>query len=594
MEYISFQSISAIVIIFITFFIIYKDLAPTSITMLFSVLIFVVMGILTPKDVLSGFSNQAIASIILLIMITVGLRKNFNLEAVFDSFLGKVKSYRIFLFRMMAQVAMLSSIINNTPVVAMVTPFVFNWGKKHNISPSRLMIPLSFATILGGMITIIGTSTTLILNGFLVELNLETLVLTDFLFTGTAVSITGILFLTSIGYKLLPDHRDALETFEENKREYLIATTLTPNSDLIGQSVKNAGLRQLDGVYLVEILRDGKTIFPVVPNEVIHREDVLIFAGDTSKILKLVKTDPGIQLPDGATKIQSPGVEVVEAVLSGNSTLVGKRVGDSNFRNRYDAAIVAIHRNGERISGKIGNVTLRPGDLLLLYSGEDFEERVDLYRDLFITTKFLKFASNTKKKYVLFLLAILAVAMLLFGYFSLFISLLIIFSIMVAFRMITLTDVKRELDFNMVSILVFSLVLGQAIIKTDAGNLVATIIINALQPYGLVAIICGLLLLTAMLTAFITNVGAVSIAFPLAYSLSNDLNIDGNPFYLAIAFAASAAFMTPISYQTNLIVYGPGGYSFKDFMKIGLPMTVIYLLTALACVVYLYRDLLLS
>jgi len=287
-------------------------------------------------------------------------------------------------------------------------------------------------------------------------------------------------------------------------------------------------------------------------------------------------------------------VDVVEAVVGTNSSLIGRVVRRTGFRNRYDAAIVAVHRNGEMIRGKIGDVVLKSGDLLLLYAGDDFYEKVDLLRDIYIISHVREIKNPGRKKIiVLAITTLLAIVFLALGYFSLFTSLLIIFSIMAVFNIVTLTDVKREMDLNLISILVFSLALGQAIIKTDAANLIATGIINLLEPFGFVAILCGLMILTTLMSSFITNIGAISVAFPLAYSLSTNLQIDGMPFYLAIAYSASAAFITPISYQTNLIVYGPGGYSFRDFVKIGLPVTAVYLITTLACLTFIYRDILL-
>ncbi len=557
-------------------------------------LTFIILGILSPQDLLIGFSNESIASIVLLILITVGLRNSFKIDLALDRFYRGVHSYRGFLFRMMTQVALVSSIINNTPVVAFMTPYIVNWGKKNNIAPSRLLIPLSFATIFGGMITLIGTSTTLVLNGFMLELQLPSLDVQILLIIGLAVTATGISFIGLAAYRLLPDRRDVLDTFETNKREYLVETRLKEDSSLIGKSIVQGGLRSLKGLYLVEIIRESRVISPVEPFERIQPSDTLIFAGDTNQIVDLENSELGLILPKPAQSIAEGKVDVVEAVVSSNSSLIGRIVRRTGFRNRYDAAIVAIHRNGEMMRGKIGDANLKTGDLLLLYAGDDFYEKVDLLRDIHIISHLREIKKPGRKKIAaLATTTVLAILFLALGYFSLFTSLLIIFSIMALFNIVTLTDVKREMDLNLISILVFSLALGQAIIKTNAGNLVALGIIDLLSPFGYVAILCGLMILTTMLSSFITNVGAISIAFPLAYSLSANLQIDGMPFYLAIAYSASAAFITPISYQTNLIVYGPGGYNFRDFVKIGLPVTLIYLATTLLCLSIIYRNVLL-
>lgn len=587
-----FDAYLVILVIFLTFFLAFKEWVRPSLGFLGAVLIFIVAGILPSEKLLEGFSNPSIASIILLILLTAGLRKNFNIEYLFDKIFKSAKSYRSFLLLMMAQVSFISSFMNNTPVVAAMTPYVFNWGKRKNISPSKLLIPLSFATICGGMITLIGTSTTLVLNGFLIDAGIPGLNIYNLFILGLSVTITFILFVLIFGNKLLPDHSDLLEEFKKNKREYLVETQLNPLSSLINKSIKEAGLRNLKGVYLVEIVRRTTIISPVEPSEIIEQHDTLIFAGNTTDIVELVKSDQGIILPDPSLNKTDGHINIMEAVISNGSSLVGKKVKDTDFRNRYDAAIVAIHRNGEKLSGKIGEIRISPGDLLLVYAGSNFRDRADLYRDIYIVSNVKElFNPGKTKKFSLLALGIIAITFLAFGFFSLFTSLLIIFALMMSLGMITRQDIKRELDVNMIAILVLSLAIGQATISSGAAEILSSLILEALIPWGAIGILCGLLILTTILTSFITNVGAIAIAFPLAYSLTTSMNISGEPFYLGIAFAASAAFMTPIGYQTNLIIYGPGGYNFKDFFRIGFPVTVVYLVTVIAGLLLLYPAL---
>jgi di/tricarboxylate transporter len=578
-------------VIVLLFIFLFKEIFKPTVTFLIAVLILVITGILSPRDVLDGFSNQSLASIVLLILITAGIRSNFNIYGFLDSIFGRIKTYKTFLASMMAKVAILSSFVNNTPVVVLMTPYVFEWGKKHKISPSKLLIPLSYSTIVGGMITVIGTSTTLVLNGFLIKNDLEPINPINLLIIGSAVAISGIVFLIITSSRLLPDKRDLIETFENQKREYLIEKRLSKDSPLIGQRVKEGGLRNLTGVYLVEIVRGQQIISPVNPNESIEKEDILIFAGNTDKIVDLSLSNLGIELPDKLTPTGQGKIQVVEGVISANSSLIGKTIKESNFRERYDAAVVAVHRNGEKLSGKIGWIKIKAGDVLLMYVGDNFQKRVDIYKDLYVISgeqqELLPKKNNTIK-----LLSLIGVvlALLVSQFFGLFISLLIIFSLMVFMKLITVQNVKRDLDINLVVILVLSLALGQAMIKTGSGALIAHEVVALLQPYGNIALLIGITIITTILTSFITNVGAIAIAFPLALATIQNLNIDGTPFYLAIAFAASAAFMTPIGYQTNLIVYGPGGYTFKDFLKVGIPMTIVYLSVALGTIILLFPE----
>ncbi len=590
------QQIITLGSILLLFVAIYREWVRPAVGFLGIVLGLVLLQIITPEQMLMGFSNESIASVVLLVVLSSALSKNFQIESFIDRFyhLGKRDTplgYRGFLLRMMVQVAALSSFVNNTPVVALMTPYVFNWGRKYNVSPSRLLIPLSYATIMGGMITLVGTSTTLVLNGFMTSNGVGSISGLSLLLIGGAVCVLGILFIVLIGYRLLPNHEDILNKFKENQREYLVETALERSSPMIGKTVTEAGLRNLRGMYLVEIIRAKQVISPVEPREKLQKSDVLIFAGATEFIFDLTNNGRGLVLPQYDKTKKRDAVKVIEAVVGAHSNLIGYTAKEIDFRQRYDAAIVAIHRNGERLSGKIGEIKLRQGDLLLLYAGHDFRNRVDLYRDIFIVTQVKEFLQPKRKKTLLFLVAVLvSIGALLVGFVSLFIALLLIFAAMVGLKMITLADVKRDVDVNMVGILVFSLALGQAMIATGSGELLAEQILNLTASLGPMAVLASLLGITTLLTSFITNVGAVSIMFPLAYAVSNTLQIDGMPLYLGIAYGASAAFLTPIGYQTNLIVYGPGGYNFRDFFRIGLPITIIYLATVLVMIKMLYPD----
>ncbi len=588
---VAYQPYFVLSVIAILFLLIYFEALKPAVSMLLASLIFLIVGILDTKQVLAGFANSSIASIILMILITASVKKNFRFDKVFNYIFKNTKYYKGFLSKMMIMVASISSFIPNTAVVALMTPFVYDFGKKNKISPSKLLIPLSYATIMGGMITLIGTSTTLVLNGMMNDSGIQGLSVRDLFITGILVAITGILFMTFMAGRLLPDHSDSIQEFSSNERQYLIETILADNSPLIGANIKEAGLRNLQGVYLVEIERQGRIKSPVDPREVIEEQDVLIFAGETNNIMDLIDRQLGLKLPEKAHDYHQDKNEVIEAVVAANSTMIGKTVKEANFRQRYDAAIIAVHRNGERISGKIGNIKLKPSDVLLLFAGNDFQNRLDTYRDIYVISKIREIAEPGRKKYLAFaLIGILAVILFITKGLELFPSLLIIFSTFVGFGMLNSQDIRRELDLNMVGLLVFSLALGNAMINTGAGKLVATWMIDILQPYGAIGLLIGVLLVTNILSQFIVNVGAISIVFPIAYAIANRLNIEGAPFYVAIAFAASGAFLTPIGYQTNMIIYGPGGYNFRDFVRIGFPVILIYDLVVTFTILLLYNH----
>lgn len=588
------QAYFFLILIAVTLVLIFKEVVRPSVGFLLAVVVLLIFGIILPEDLLAGFSNDKIASIMLLILITSAIRKNFRLELLFDNLFGGTKKYKVFLIRMMGQVAILSSFINNTPVVALMSPYVVEWGKKNKISSSKLLIPLSYAAIMGGMLTIIGTSTTLLLNGFLDEFSIAGLNPFDLLFVGAGSTLVGVLFLAIIAPFLLPDRKDLVEEFEKNTREYIIETHIAGDSHLVGKSVKEGGLRNLKGVYLVEIIRNKEVIYPVSPDNKIEANDQLFFAGSTEQIVELVNSDLGLILPPKITDIQSvESQDIVECVLAENSTLTGKTIKQSDFRHRYDAAVVAIHRAGERLTGRIGDLKLRPGDLLLLYAGHDFSERVDLYRDLYVISSIPKSVGSNRTRFIaLSLIVVSIITLLTVGNFSLFSSLLVILAIMVGFKLITLREIKRELDLDLIGILVFSLVLGEGMLKTGTGIFLSEGLMGLLGGFGPLVLLSGIMLFTMLLTSFINNAAAVSIAFPVTYSLIQTLNMDGSPFYLGIAFAASGSFMTPFGYQTNLIIFGPGGYKISDFIKIGLPITIVYFISCLLLILVLYREVL--
>ncbi len=588
---VSFQPFFVLAIIGLTFISIYLNWLRPAVSFLLAVVIFLIAGILTPQEVLSGFGNDKIASILLLILITAGIRKNFNLERLFDYIFGKTQSYSVFLFRMMSQVAIFSSMINNTPVVALMTPYVMNWGKSQGIAPSKLLIPLSFATIMGGMLTVIGTSTNLLLNGFLDSYDQDLMKSMDLLLVGGAVTVTGILFLTLYGHRLLPNREDVIDHFNRNKSEYVVETVVSSNSSVIGKDIAEAGLRNLTGLYLVEVVRNQEIHYPVDPALKLQAGDVLLFAGQTDKIIDLIKSNKGINLPPQEDLDVAMGdkIEVVECVVASNWTLVERTVKDYRFRERYNAAVIAVQRAGEKLSGKIGDIKLKPGDLILILPGRSFFEKADLNTDLYVVSSLRdQIPSSRRNVLALVTVALAVITLVTFQQTTLFSTLIVIFSIMVGFRLITNSEIKRELDLNLIGILVFSLSIGLAIIKTDAASIIADGIISTLQPHGTVAIIIGLMLLANVLTSLIGNVGAISITFPLAFTLTESLGVDSAPYYLAIAYAASATFITPISYQTNLIIFGPGGYRFSDFLKVGLPVTMLYLTVALTVIWLIY------
>ncbi len=575
------------IVLFVVFMVIiglFKEWLKPALTFFLGILVLLVFQIVTPEELLVSASNQQIVKIILLILITSALRKTLQVEALLDKIFIHAKSPRSFLIQMSSYVAILSSILNNTPVVAVMTPYVYSWCKRFGAHPSKLLIPLSYATILGGMITELGTSTNLVLNGFLEKNALEKLEFEDFFFLGILVCISGIFYLAVYGYKKLPQNKEAFDDVKAIAPEYLVETVVG-SPRLAGMTVKEAGLSNLQGIYLIELHRDREIISPVSPAEILQENDSLYFMGKPATIMDLVHAGIGLRLPS-----ENPDTEVVEAVIPANSALAGQKVAGSKFQEKYDAELVALHRNGEKITGKLDEWFLDHGDLLLLSVKDSFFKNADVVRDLYVISTLKKHESqhfNPQKVRWLLLGLSLIIGITALNLVSLFVGLLLMLGLFLILRLFSFKDISNTLDIDLVMILVCALTLGDALIKTGAAQIVSQTFIQLFLPFGKEAVLIGLFILTVILTTFITNVAAVSVAFPLAYSLAQNADLQvlsGKPFYLAIAFAASAAFMTPISYQTNWMVYGPGGYTTKDFFRVGFPLTILY---SVVCITYI-------
>jgi di/tricarboxylate transporter len=549
----------------------YREIFNPSLTFFISTVALLLGGIINPSEILKGLSNQQIIIIFLLVLVTAGIRLIFGSELFIKLFNPQLKPKQ-FLLRLMITVSTISAFLNNTPIVAFMIPYVKDWAQKTGNPASKFLIPLSFATILGGMITVIGTSTNLVLNGLIAEYKLPLLGFGDFFFLGVTVSLMGWLYLYFLGYRMLPANTNKIEALRENLKEYIVETVIAPGSKLAGKSVKTAGLRNLQDVFLVEIIRDEKVISPVSPGEVLEPGDALFFSGNTQSIYNLIKDDNGLSLPAEESHEQ---FNFVDAVIPASSELIGQRIKDSNFRQRFNASIIAIHRDGKRVSGKVGEVHLAGGDFLLLLSSEHKENGHN--SDLFFLSVPKKIVKEKKNWLTWF--GIASVIVLICGVVNLiplFNACVIILTALVVLGVLTLGEIRKELDLSLLMILVCSLAVGIALEKSGTADLIAKVLISSVKSLGPVAVLTSLFIVTIFLTALITNAAAVSIVFPIAMSMAEQMNLSYTPFFVAIAFAASGDFMTPIGYQTNLMVYGPGGYSFKDFLRVGTPLTLLY------------------
>ncbi|MCK5168859.1 MAG: hypothetical protein KAQ75_03185, partial [Bacteroidales bacterium] len=410
---------------------------------------------------------------------------------------------------------------------------------------------------------LIGTSTNLIVNGMVVDQQiipgLKSLHIFDFVYVGVPMIFVGFIYLLFFGEKLLPSNPDLLNNYIKNNREYLVEAEIKRDSQLIGKTVEEAGLRKLKGLFLVEIIRKSFKISSVKPNVILQPDDILIFAGNTETIADMINSDLGLRLPSVGMLHKKKQTEIVEIVVSHNSAMIKKSIKEIRFRARFDAAVIAVHRNGEIISGKIGEIVVKPGDVLLLFTGADFVSRSNHTQDFYFISKIKDFQKlEAYKIWTLLGGTILTILLAALNVISVFMGLIVLLMVVIAMKIVNPKEIYKAIDYKLALIIVMALALGTAMIKSNAAELIADVLITVFLPLGKIGLLFGIYIITTFLAAYITNVAAVAIIFPISLTMAANLNLPPTPFILVVSFAAAANFMTPIGYQTNLMVYGPG------------------------------------
>ena len=566
----------------------YREWFNPAFTFFICVVAFLLTGILTPLEALSGFANPQIIVIFLLIMVTAGIRTIFGPRLFAGLFTHTLRPRR-FLLGMMLSASGVSALINNTPIVAFLIPYVKDWAERSGQAASKFLIPLSFATTLGGMITVVGTSTNLLLTGLMSEYGVAPLHFTDFLYLGLLVTVTGIAYLYFVGYRLLPQRESRIDILRGQLKEYIVETELFPGSPLAGKTVHEAGLRNLKDLFLAEIIRGERVITPVAPDMILEERDTLFFSGQTSAILRFLNEGRGLQLPLRERLGNVGHFHFTEAVIPANSGLIGVCIKDSDFRRRFNASIVAIHRNGKRVPGRVGEIELAGGDFLLLLSDGKNPINTD-NRDLYILAPPTRLGESRPRWHVL--VGIAAFALLLCGVtgvLPLFHASLAILVLLLIAGILHPAELRRQFDASLFLVLACSLAIGVALEKSGVAALLASLIIRAGEGLGGAGLISLVFLATTLLTSLITNPAAAAMMFPIALSLAEQSGLPTTPFFVAVAFAASGSFMTPFGYQTNLMVYGPGGYTFRDFLRVGVPLTIVYAVVCISFILSYYQ-----
>ncbi len=537
-----------------------------------------VSGILTEKDALAGFSNPGVITVAVLYVVVTGLSQTGGLNWISQRVLGLPKGHNAALLRLMAPVMGMSAFLNNTPVVAMFIPVVSDWSRKLRISPSKLMIPLSYAAIFGGTCTLIGTSTNLVVNGLLVSsTDLPGLKLFDLAVVGLPCAIAGMIYLFTTHRWLLPSRKPVISE-SDDVRQYTVEMMVPMDSPLVGKSIEQAGLRHLPGLYVVEIIRNQQIIPAVSPKEILRDGDRLVFIGMIDSIVDLHRLRGLQPATDEVFKLDTPRAQrcLIEAVVSNTCPIVGKTIREGKFRTQYNAVVLAVARNGERLPGKIGSIRLKPGDTLLLEANANFLSQQRISNDFYLVNGIPDSEPLRHEKAPLAII-ILGIMVLLasLGIMSMLKAAVLASVVMLLAGCCSSVRAFRNIEWSVLLVIGAALSIGKALESTGAAAAIASSLIqfSGDNPWLALAIVYGV---TNLLTEVITNNAAAALVFPIALAVSQSLGVNFTPFAIAIMIGASASFSTPIGYQTNLMVYGPGGYKFSDFLRVGIPLNVIF------------------
>jgi di/tricarboxylate transporter len=548
-----------------------------------------VAGVLDAKQALAGFSNEGLITVAAMFVIAAGISSTGGVEIVVNNLLGNPKTTRGALFRLALPLIPLSAFLNNTPVVATMIPAVSRWSKRIGISPSKLMIPLSYISILGGTLTLIGTSTNLVLNGqYQAMTGKKGFELFDISWIGIPVALVGILFIITILPALLPNNKSAAEQFADRKK-FTFEVAVANNGPLEGVTIAKARLRNLQRIYLVEIERHGSIVTAVSSEEKLQGGDRLVFVGETSAIFDILRIN-GLVSSDNQTPViekDAPERCLVEAVVSQSCDSIGKAIRDSHFRDRYGAVVLAVARDGEAIQGNLGSIELQAGDLLLLEARPAFITRQRVQKDFLLINDLAETRPNhqrAKLSWALLLGVILAATT---GVASMLNAALVGAGLMVITGCCSISEARRSLDLTVLISIGASFALGNALQVSGAADFIARHILSIAD--GNPWVLLGLTYITvSLLTEVITNNAAALLMLPIVLAITGNQSLNPEPFVFATMMAASASFATPLGYQTNLMVYGPGGYHFKDFIRVGVPMNIIVGITTIGLIPFIW------
>lgn len=536
----------------------------------------VVFRVLTPEEALVGFSNEIIVILASLFVISGSLQKAGTMEA-----LG-IRLYRFtrgdssrLLMPLMSAAGAVSAFMSNTTVTAVFLPTVLWASKKLKISPSKVLMPLAFASILGGTCTLIGTSTNVAVSGYIAKAGLKPLGLFEFTPLGLIMLVIGIAYMTVVGHRLLPDYKDESLTEDYAIREYLSEIVVTANSHLIGQKIFESDLSNLD-MKILEVLR-GKEKFLPGPRTAIEEGDILLVEGKIDNLMK-VKEAAGIEIKAdlklGDPDLQSEDIRIAEVLITPRSDLIGRTLKEADFRRQYGLTALAIYRHGQSLRDKIGRIKLRMGDLLLVQGAADGLVLFRRNPDLWVLEEMGPSLYRKRKGLYTALFFSAAITVAALGLLPLSISILAAAVATALSGCVTIKEAYGFIDWRLLILIAGMMAFGVAMEKTGAAGMLAGLILHGLEPYGVTVVMGGFFLLTVALTQPMSNAAAALVMLPVALQAAQALGVNERTFAISIMLAASCSFITPFE-PSCVLVYGPGKYRFRDFARVGIGLTLL-------------------
>lgn len=581
----NFEMIFVFAVLLLAVYLFVTEKLPVDLVALIVMALLLVSGIVTPADGLSGFSNTATVTIAAMFILSAGLFRTGAVTFI-GAFINRIfkSSFWIAILVVMIIVGVLSAFINNTPVIAIFLPILLGAARETGISASKILMPVSFASMFGGVCTLIGTSTNILVSSIAEKNNLPPFTMFEFAPLGLIMFAVGTAYLLLVGIRLIPERRgqgDLTESFALS--EYLAEIVLLPEAASVGFKIRNSPLVHDLDITIMEIRREDERIQQPTGEVVLLADDILLVRCNLDDIRALQERE-GIRFKPqtkwGDESITSEDFRLLEAVIDPNGPLVGSTLQRSNFRENYGATVLAIRHRGKLLREKLSDTVLSAGDLLLV---EIHLDRLNAFKrsgDLIVTSEqqTVEFRRNKVVIAVAVVAGVILAASLNFA--PIVVTATVGAIVLILTRCITLDEAYQAIEWKIIFLLAGVLSLGVALENTGAARLISTHLISTVGTLGLIALVSAFYILTSLLTEMMSNTATAALLAPIAIATAATLGVNPQPFLVAVTFAASASFMTPVGYQTNTMIYGPGQYKFIDFLKVGTPLNIIFWLLA--------------